>query len=296
MIPSPAQRLRDLVSGPDFLPMPCCFDALSAKLIAAAGFPLTFMSGFAVSASRLALPDTGLISYAEMLDQARSICATVSIPVIGDGDTGYGNPINVRRTVEGYARAGLAGIMIEDQLSPKRCGHTGVKEVVERGEALGRIRAAVDAREAGADILIMARTDARSTHGLEEALWRMRAFADLGADILFMEAPRSEAEMAAFCAAVPGPKLANMLEEGLTPVLPPQRLAELGYKIAAYPLTLLSCAVQAMIEALEALKQGQSPERRLPFARLKTLLGFEEYDRQLNGYRLPAASTPSGTE
>jgi len=142
----------------------------------------------------------------------------------------------------------------------------------------------------------MARTDARSTHGLEEALWRMRAFADLGADILFMEAPRSEAEMAAFCAAVPGPKLANMLEEGLTPVLPPQRLAELGYKIAAYPLTLLSCAVQAMIEALEALKQGQSPERRLPFARLKTLLGFEEYDRQLNGYRLPAASTPSGTE
>lgn len=296
MIPSPAQRLRDLVSGPDFLLMPCCFDALSAKLIAAAGFPLTFMSGFAVSASRLALPDTGLISYAEMLDQARSICATVSIPVIGDGDTGYGNPINVRRTVEGYARAGLAGIMIEDQLSPKRCGHTGVKEVVEREEALGRIRAAVDAREAGADILIMARTDARSTHGLEEALWRMRAFADLGADILFMEAPRSEAEMAAFCAAVPGPKLANMLEEGLTPVLPPQRLAELGYKIAAYPLTLLSCAVQAMIEALEALKQGQSPERRLPFARLKTLLGFEEYDRQLNGYRLPAASTPSGTE
>lgn len=296
MIPSPAQRLRDLLSGPDFLLMPCCFDALSAKLIAAAGFPLTFMSGFAVSASRLALPDTGLISYAEMLDQARSICATVSIPVIGDGDTGYGNPINVRRTVEGYARAGLAGIMIEDQLSPKRCGHTGVMEVVERGEALGRIRAAVDAREAGADILIMARTDARSTHGLEEALWRMRAFADLGADILFMEAPRSEAEMAAFCAAVPGPKLANMLEEGLTPVLPPQRLAELGYKIAAYPLTLLSCAVQAMIEALEALKQGQSPERRLPFARLKTLLGFEEYDRQLNGYRLPAASTPSGTE
>lgn len=296
MTPSPVQRLRDLVSGPDFLLMPCCFDALSAKLIAEAGFPLSFMSGFAVSASRLALPDTGLISYAEMLDQARNIVAAVSIPVIGDGDTGYGNPINVRRTVEGYARAGLAGIMIEDQLSPKRCGHTGVKEVVERGEALGRIRAAVDAREAGADILIMARTDARSTHGLEEALWRMRAFADLGADILFMEAPRSEAEMAAFCAAVPGPKLANMLEEGLTPVLPPQRLAELGYKIAAYPLTLLSCAVQAMIEALEALKQGQSPERRLPFAQLKTRLGFEDYDRQLSAYRLPAASTSSGAE
>ena len=162
---SPAKRLRELLNGPDFLTMPCCFDALSARLIEQAGFPLTFMSGFAVSATRLAAPDTGLISFAEMVDQGRDICDSVSLPVIGDGDTGYGNPANVNRTVHGYARAGFAGIMIEDQLAPKRCGHTQGKEVVTRREALQRMQAAVDARDEGAEILIMARTDARATHG-----------------------------------------------------------------------------------------------------------------------------------
>ena len=283
-MPSPADKLRELLTGPDFLLMPCCFDPLSARLIEQAGFPLSFMSGFAVSAARLALPDTGLISYAEMLDQGRNICAAVEIPVIGDGDTGYGNPANVRRTVEGYATAGFAGIMIEDQLAPKRCGHTGVKEVVERDEALLRVRAARDVRDEGAEILIMARTDARTTHGLEEALWRIRAFADLGVDILFMEAPRNEAEMDAFCQCTPGPKLANMLEEGVTPILPPERLAAMGYKIAAYPLTLLNCAVFAMREALEELKQGRTPGRRVDFATIREIVGFPEYDRLLERY------------
>ena len=283
-MPSPADKLRELLTGPDFLLMPCCFDPLSARLIEQAGFPLSFMSGFAVSAARLALPDTGLISYAEMLDQGRNICAAVEIPVIGDGDTGYGNPANVRRTVEGYATAGFAGIMIEDQLAPKRCGHTGVKEVVERDEALLRVRAARDVRDEGAEILIMARTDARTTHGLEEALWRIRAFADLGVDILFMEAPRNEAEMDAFCQCTPGPKLANMLEEGVTPILPPERLAAMGYKIAAYPLTLLNCAVFAMREALEELKRGRTPERRVDFATIREIVGFPEYERLLERY------------
>ena len=286
-MPSPADRLRELLARPDFLTMPCCFDALSARLIEQAAFPLSFMSGFAVSAARLAAPDTGLISYAEMLDQGRNICAAVDFPVIGDGDTGYGNPMNVRRTVQGYAAAGFAGIMIEDQLSPKRCGHTGVKAVVDRDEALNRIRAACDARDAGADILIMARTDARSALGLDEALWRVRAFADLGADILFLEAPRNESEMAAFCAAAPGPKLANMLEEGITPILPPERLAELGYKIAAYPLTLLSTAVHAMREALTELKAGRTPERRVDFRGIQEIVGFPEYDRLLAHYADP---------
>jgi len=267
--------------------MPCCFDPLSARLIEQAGFPLTFMSGFAVSAARLALPDTGLISYSEMLEQGRNICAAVTIPVIGDADTGYGNPANVRRTVQGYAAAGFAGVMIEDQLAPKRCGHTGVKEVVDRAEALRRVRAACDARDEGADTLIMARTDARSTHGLDEALWRIEAFADLGVDILFLEAPRSEAEMSAFCEAVPGPKLANMLEEGITPVLPPERLAAIGYKIAAYPLTLLNCAVYAMREALGELARGRTPERRVDFATIRQIVGFPEYDRLLERYADP---------
>jgi 2-methylisocitrate lyase-like PEP mutase family enzyme len=152
--------------------MPCCWDALSARLIERAGFPLTFMSGFAVSAARLALPDTQLISYAEMLDQGRSICDAVQIPVIGDADTGYGNAVNVKRTVTGYARAGFAAAMIEDQLAPKRCGHTRGKDVVSRGEAIARIQAAVDARDEGAGVLILARTDAAAVHGLDEAIAR----------------------------------------------------------------------------------------------------------------------------
>jgi 2-methylisocitrate lyase-like PEP mutase family enzyme len=257
---------------------------LSAKLIEGAGFPLTFMSGFAVAATRLALPDTGLISYGEMLDQGRNICSSVSIPVIGDGDTGYGNPANVQRTVQGYAQAGFAGIMIEDQRAPKRCGHTRGKEVVERGEALARLRAAVDTRNQGADILIMARTDARATHGLEEALWRMQAFADLGADILFLESPRDQGEMAAFCSRIAGPKMVNMLEDGDTPILPPTRLAEIGYQIAAYPLTLLTSAVFAMQEALVELEQGRIPSRRTGFAAIREIVGFPKYDRRLARY------------
>ncbi|MDJ0862771.1 MAG: isocitrate lyase/PEP mutase family protein [Gammaproteobacteria bacterium] len=281
---SSSNRLRELLEGPDLLLMPCCFDALSARLIQQAGFPLTFMSGFAVSAARLALPDTGLISYAEMVEQGRNICAAVAMPVIGDGDTGYGNPANVKRTVHGYAQAGFAGIMIEDQLAPKRCGHTQGKEVVNRREAQQRLQAAIDARDESADILIMARTDARATHGMDEALWRMQAFADMGADILFLEAPRDEAEMAAFCERIPGPKLANMLEEGVTPVLPPAKLQAIGYKIAAYPLTLLNTAVFAMQAALDELKQGRTPERRVDFQTIRDIVGFPVYDQLLDGY------------
>lgn len=269
--------LRELLRGPDLLLMPCCFDALSARLVQQAGFPLTFMSGFAVSAARLARPDTGLISYGEMLEQGQTIIEAVDIPVIGDGDTGYGNVANIRRTVEGYARAGFAGIMLEDQLAPKRCGHTRGKEVVGRKEACARIKAAVETRERGADILIMARTDARATLGLDEALWRMQAFADLGADILFLEAPRSEKEMLRFCTEIPGPKMANMLEEDDTPILAPARLNELGYRIAAYPLTLLSTAIFAMQEALADVAAGRTPTRRVDFSTLRDIVGFDAY-------------------
>jgi 2-methylisocitrate lyase-like PEP mutase family enzyme len=257
--------------------MPCCFDALSARLIEQARFPLTFMSGFAVSAARIGAPDTGLISYGEMLDAGRDVCAAVSIPVLGDGDTGYGNALNVKRTVRGYAQAGFASVMIEDQVAPKRCGHTRGKQVVERSEALARIRAAVDARDEGAEILILARTDARGTHGLDEALWRARAFADLGADIVFLEAPLDEHEMEAFCQAVSVPALANMVEQGKTPVLPPTRLAELGYKIAAYPMTLLNAAIGAMQRALVALSAGDTPAGLMSFSELRSVVGFEAY-------------------
>ncbi len=273
-----AAKLQKLLQRPGLLVMPSCFDALSARLIERAGFPLAFMSGFAVAAARLGLPDTGLISYGEMLDQGRNVCGAVSIPVIGDGDTGYGNALNVKRTVEGYARTGFACVMIEDQVAPKRCGHTRGKEVVPRGEALARIHAAVDARNEGAGILIMARTDARATHGMDEALWRANAFVEAGADILFLEAPRDEEEMRAFCAGPPGPKMANMVEQGDTPLLASARLEEIGYKIAVYPLTLLSAAVSAMDGALAALKAGTRAERLTDFAELREIVGFPAYD------------------
>jgi 2-methylisocitrate lyase-like PEP mutase family enzyme len=277
---SRAAALRNLLARPVLHVMPCCFDAHSARLIERAGFELTFMSGFAVSASRIGLPDTGLISYGEMVDQGRNICAAVDIPVIGDGDTGYGNALNVKRTVHGYASAGFACVMIEDQRAPKRCGHTRGKEVVDRAEAVTRIRAAVDARAEGAPILLMARTDARATHGLDEALWRARAFADAGADILFVEAPRDQREMEQVCKASPLPQMANLVEGGDTPLLAPKQLEALGYRIAAYPLTLLSAATRSMQRALDALRRGEPAADLLPFAELREAVGFDSYDAE----------------
>jgi 2-methylisocitrate lyase-like PEP mutase family enzyme len=282
--PNAVTRLRQRLAAPGLVLMPCCFDALSARLIAEAGFDVTFMSGFGVSAARLGAPDTGLISYAEMLDQGRSICEACPLPVIGDGDTGYGNALNVKRTVKGYAQAGFAGVMIEDQLAPKRCGHTEGKQVVERDEALQRLKAAVDARDAGADIVIVARTDARATHGLEEALARARAFATLGADVIFVEALLSRDEMRAACATSEKPMLANMLEGGKTPILAPAELEAIGYKLAAYPLTLLSAAVHAMRDALASLARGKTPERLLAFEELHRVVGFDAYDAEARHY------------
>jgi len=271
-------KLRALLAKPGLITMPCCFDPLSARLIEQAGFPLTFMSGFAAAAARLGMPDTGLMSYAEVVDQGRNICGAVSIPVIGDGDTGYGNALNVKRTVKGFARAGLAAVMIEDQVSPKRCGHTEGKAVVSREEAFERIRAAVDARAEGHDILILARTDARHEHGLEEAIERAQEFRRLGADILFVEAPRTRQEMAEICTRIDGPCMANIVEGGLTPALPPAEMEELGFRIAAYPLTLLAAAMKAMVEALEQFKTGVPPNDGLmSFDEIKRRVGFDSY-------------------
>jgi 2-methylisocitrate lyase-like PEP mutase family enzyme len=273
---TPADRLRALLNQPGLLLMPGCHDAISAKLAEQAGFPIAFMSGFAVSAARLGLPDTGLISYGEMVEQGRNICSAVSIPLIGDGDTGFGNPLNVKRTVEGYARAGFACIMIEDQVMPKRCGQVRGKAVVAREEALLRVQAAVDARNEGTDILIMARTDARATDGLDEALARCRAFAAIGADITFLEAPLSEAEMRRYCAEVPGPKMANLIEFGKTPLLPSAQLEAIGYKIAVYPLTLLNVSIKAMRAALACIQRGEAADV-LDFQELQAAVGFPGY-------------------
>ena len=280
-----ADKLRKLINSGQFLPMPCCFDALSAKLIEQANFQLTFMSGFATSASRLGAPDLGLMSYAEVVDQARNINEAISIPMIADGDTGYGNAMNVRRTVGGFARAGCAAVLIEDQLAPKRCGHTPGKDVVGREEAFDRIKAAVDAREEGTDILIMARTDANHTHGLKEAIERAQRFHELGADILFVEAPKNIDEMRTICSELPGCKMANIVEGGLTPNLAMNEISELGYQIAAYPLTLLSAAMNAMKMTLDRMKVDQPRnDLLLDFGELRKDIGFDEYYENSEAY------------
>ena len=282
-----ADKLRTLLEQDRCHVMPCCFDALSAKLVAQEDYALTFMSGFAASASRIGAPDLGLMSYGEVADQVRNITEAIDIPLIGDGDTGYGNAMNVRRTVTGLARAGCAAVMIEDQLAPKRCGHTPGKAVVGRDEAFDRIRAAVDAREAlreqGGDILILARTDARYEHGLAEAINRASVFADLGADILFVEAPRSEAEMREVCRSLPGPKMANILEGGETPDLPNAVLHDIGYAIAAYPLSLMAAAMQAMIQTLKGMRDDQRPDL-MEFAELRKRIGFDAYYEASDAY------------
>ena len=288
-----ATKLRELISSGVFLPMPCCFDALSGKMIEQAGFSLTFMSGFAASASRIGAPDLGLMSYGEVVDHARNITDAISIPLIADGDTGYGNAMNVIRTVSGLAKAGCAGVLIEDQLAPKRCGHTPGKEVVGREEAFDRIKAAVDARENGDDILIMARTDANHTYGLTEALDRAQKFHDLGADILFVEAPKNEEEMKQICSELPGCKMANIVEGGLTPNIPMSELNEMGYQIAAYPLTLLSASMRAMKNALANLRSDTPRDKDiLNFSELRDIIGFEEYYEISSQYETSKRNKP----
>lgn len=276
--PNPkADRVRGLLAQGGLITMPCCFDGMSARLIEQAGFDLTFLSGFAASVSRIGAPDVGLMSYGEVLDQARNVLEAIDIPMMADGDTGYGNPMNVERTVEGFARAGCAGVMIEDQVAPKRCGHTAGKAVVDREEAFDRIRAAVEAR-GRADILIKARTDARRDHGLGEAIARAQTFAELGADLIFVEEPYDKDEMRTICREIPAPTSANMLEGGQTPILPPQELEDLGFAVAAYPLTCISAAMKAMSQVLSDLREGRDHTAGLmPFAELRRAAGFEEY-------------------
>ena len=273
--------------------MPCCYDGLTAKLVEEAGFDVTFMTGFGTSAVH-GLPDTGLISMEEMTRNAGIINGCLQhIPMIGDGDTGWGNEVNVKRTVARYAQSGCAGIMIEDQLSPKRCGHTSGKQIVNRDEAYRRVRAAVDARNEGLDIVILARTDARGILGIDEAIERCRVFRALGADMTFLEAPESVQEMELYCNSVSGPKLANMLEGGKTPILPPKDLEAMGYSLAAYPLTLLSASAKAMKDALQLLKTGQrTDDLLLPFKELQQVVGFDTYDATLQSYSTSTETNP----
>jgi 2-methylisocitrate lyase-like PEP mutase family enzyme len=279
--------LRERFAARELVVAPCCYDALSARVIHEAGFGATFMSGFGVAAARYGVPDNGLIGYAEMVDTLRLICgANPDIAVVGDGDTGYGNAMNVRNTVIGYAQAGAAAIMIEDQVAPKRCGHMEGKLVVPLDEARTRIRAAVDARrESGLDILIVARTDARAPLGFDEAMRRMAAFKDEGADLLFLEAPANEDELRRFAAEIDAPVMANLVPGGKTPVLSPARLAHMGFAFAIYHHALFG-AVESMKRSFAALAAGD-PEGGAPvtaFDEVKRLAGAEIYAAEAARY------------
>jgi len=278
----PAQSLQSLLDTPGIIVMPGVFDAVSVRLVERFGFDAAFMSGFMVSAARIGMPDTGLISYTEMLDQGRNICDAVSVPVIGDGDTGWGNAVNIKRTVAGYASAGFACIMLEDQVSPKRCGHTRGKRIVERAEAYQRIQAACDARsevrQCSGDILVMARTDANATDGIEEAIERCNEFRRIGVDITFLEAPRSIDEMKRYCDEVDGPKMANMVEQGDTPFLPPAELEAIGYKLGIWPASLMTAAIHGMQAELGRLACGEVGEDdKITFGELQEIVGFPAY-------------------
>ena len=273
-----ADRLKNLLDQKGIVVMPGCYDALSAKLIEREELNVGFMSGFAVSSTRLGMPDTGLISFSEMAEQVRNICNVTSIPIIFDGDTGYGNAVNVYRTVRGFADAGAAAIMIEDQKWPKKCGHTKGKDVVEVDEANSRIKAAVDASKMNnKDILVMARTDAVATRGLDDAIKRMQKFSELGADILFVEAIKSKEDMKRVIKEVPGHHMINLIEDGETPLLEMSELEDLGFKIAVFPLTLMSASVKTMQESLKNMKNTTYNTNVSKLSDLRDIVGFNEY-------------------
>lgn len=280
------ERLRSLLEAGPIIQAPGCFDALSARILENAGYSTAFLGGFSVAAARLGLPDVGLMSYGEMIDQARNVCAAISIPLMGDADTGYGNPVNAERTLLGCAQAGLACMMIEDQQWPKRCGHTVGKQVVDREEALRRIRACVRAREeVDVDILILARTDANATHGFDEALWRVEAFADAGADLTFLEAPENISQMERYCGSVPGRKVANLVEEGRTPWMTPSQLEGMGYSLVLYPVSLLLHSIEAMQAAAKGLDRGRDRDTsRVDFDEARSLVGWPEYEARLREF------------
>ena len=259
-----AARLRELLASGQTILAPGAFDPLAARCVEEAGFDAVYMTGFGTAAAMLGRPDVGLTTMTEMVDNAARIAACVDIPVIADADTGYGNPINVIRTVGAYERAGVAGIHIEDQVAPKKCGHMEGKLVIGADEMAQKIRAAVDART-DADFVIIARTDAVAVEGLDSAIDRAGQYHAAGADVLFVEAVRSEEEAAAVAWALPGvPLLFNWAEGGKTPPIGLDRLSELGFRIVIFPISTLLAATGAMRSVLAEIAATGTPAAALP--------------------------------
>ena len=272
-------RVHRALAQAESLVFPGVYDTLSAKMAEHVGFKLAFVSGYAVSATSIGEPDVGLLTQSEIIARARRICNSVPIPIIVDADTGYGNPLNVTRTVKELIQAGAAGCFLEDQQWPKRCGHMQGNRVIPREEYFGKIRAAVDAREK-ADFFIVARTDAIAAVDVDEAVARAEAAKEVGADATFIEAPRSAEELAVVGQRAPKPTVANMIEQGQTPVLPRETLAELGFQLILYPLAGLYASAKALETVYgRLLTDGTTAnyqQQLIAFEQFNDLMGVDE--------------------
>jgi 2-methylisocitrate lyase-like PEP mutase family enzyme len=272
------KSLRPLLKPGELLVAPGVFDMISARIADRMGFAALYMTGYGTVASSLGLPDAGLATYTEMVSRVAMIAGGTATPLIADADTGFGGLLNVERTVRGYEAAGASAIQIEDQVFPKKCGHTPGREVIPAEDMARKIRVARETRDS-ADFLIIARTDARTTYGLDEALRRADLYARAGADILFVESPETEEEMRRICASFDLPCLANMVEGGLSPVLTRAELVEIGYRLAIFPATGFLATAAALTRAYGTLRQhGSSAGQPLDlfgFAEMNRLMGFE---------------------
>jgi 2-methylisocitrate lyase-like PEP mutase family enzyme len=287
-------RLRQLLADPKILVAPGAYDGTGARLVQALGFQAAYMSGFETSASLLGQPDVGYLTATEMTERVAALCDIIDLPLIADGDTGYGNPINVRRMVRGYERAGAAAVHVEDQTFPKRCGHMLGRDVIPLTEMVQKTKAAVDARH-DPDFVIIARTDARTTKGLDDALRRGAAYHEAGADVLFIESPESEEEMGRICATFRGivPVLSNQIEGGRTPMPGVQALEQMGYALAIFSLGTAFAAARGMKNYLEALAtEGDTRgalQRMVLFDDFNQLIGFDEHAELEKRYETQSA-------
>jgi 2-methylisocitrate lyase-like PEP mutase family enzyme len=274
-----AGRFRELIRNPGVIRSLGAHDVFTARLIEEAGLETVFIGGFGTSASMLGLPDVGLLTLTEMADAVRRMAARVSIPVVADGDTGHGDLHNVVRTVREFERAGAAGILIEDQVTPKRCGHFEGKQVIGVEEMVLKLKAALEARR-DPDFVVIARTDSRAVEGIDAAIARANRYAAAGADVCFIEAPQSRQELERIPREVHHPLLVNMLSGGVTPILPVDELGRLGYKIVVCPIESLlaaGTAIQRLIEALLRKGRVDLPEKEMmTFAQVKKVLGLDE--------------------
>ena len=286
---NPRKRLHELVTRKQGLVVPGAYDCVAAKLVERAGFPAVYMTGYGASASRLGLPDLGFAGLGEMSDHARNMASAISIPLIADADTGYGNALNVRRTIQVYETAGVAALHLEDQMLPKRCGHLAGKQVIPLEEFAQKIRAAVEGRS-DRDLLIIARTDAIAVTGFDDALRRAEAAVEAGADLLFVEAPTSEQQIETVARRFDTPLLFNYAPGGRSPLLPFARLRELGYAIILLPVDTLFVAVKAIQDFLAGVRERGDvlafADRYVPFREFNELIGVTEQMALGDRYRV----------